>query len=314
MVKMKRRCGLAAGAFAATAIILLGGCSASDGSGSESTNSNSADVNYHSAQGSPDSALQELLPADVAESGKLVIGTDATIGEPFASYSEDNVTVVGVAPDLAFAIGDLLGLDVELRHAVFANLIPGLKAKRYEFSVAPMLDTEERQKEVDFINYIRGGSAFVIAKDGGQPNDLTIDDVCGLRVGVAQGSVEEIRMTEQTEVCTAAGDPAIKILAYQTNTEGILALTSGRADVYATAAAQAGYIASTDTEKLAMSGEPLSSGLSAMAFPKESAMLPVVQKTLQKMMDSGAYTEIFASYGIDHLGLDKALVNSEEVE
>jgi len=307
---------ISAGVAVMAGALLLTGCSGDAGEPDSAPKgaANTADINYHSAAGTPDADLRAMLPKDVADSGTLVIATDATIGEPFASYDDDNTTIVGLAPDLAYAIGDELGMNVELHHVVFANLIPGLEAKRYQFSVAPMLDTEEREKQVDFIDYIRGGSAFIVAKDGDQPRDLTVEDMCGLRVGVAQGSVEEIAMGEQTTKCTDAGKKPIEILSFKTNNEGILALTSDRADVYATAAAQAGYIAKNDDQRLATSGDPFSSGLSGMAFPSESPLLPVVQAALQKLIDSGAYTDILASYGVDYLSVDRAGVNNEELD
>jgi polar amino acid transport system substrate-binding protein len=306
---------VSAGIAVMAGALLLSGCSGDAGATTADAHgaANTADVNYHTAKGAPDAELQAKLPKDVADAGTLVIATDATIGEPFASYDEDNTTIVGLAPDLAYAIGDELGLNVELHHVVFANLIPGLEAERYQFSVAPMLDTTEREKQVDFIDYIHGGSAFIVAKDGDMPRDLTVADMCGLRVGVAQGSVEEIAMGEQTTKCTDAGKKPIQVLSYKTNNEGILALTSDRADVYATAAAQAGYIAKNDDKRLATSGDPFSSGLSGMAFPSDSALLPVVQAALQKLIDSGAYTDILASYGVDYLSVERAGVNNEEL-
>lgn len=272
---------------------------------------NTADVNVHTASGDPIAALAEQLPASVTDAGKLVIATDATIGEPFASYDEDGATIVGIVPDLAYRIGDALGVDVELRQVVFANLIPGLAAGRYDFSLAPMLDTDERQEQVDFIDYIRGGSQFIVAKDDADaPENLTPEAACGLAIGVTTGSVEEISLTEQNESC----DTPIEIMSFKTNNEGILALTSGRIDAYATAAAQAGYIADTDNERLDLSGEAFRGGLSGMAFPKESAVLPVVQATLQQFIDDGTYEEVLSVYGVQHLAVDLAGMNNEALQ
>jgi len=253
--------------------------------------------------------LQAMLPADIRAAGTLTIVTDATIGEPFASYAEDNTTIVGLAPDLAAAFGEVLGMKVDLQHTTFANLIPGLAAGRYQFAVAPMLDTPERQKEVDFIDYIRGGSAFLVNKDGGKA-DLTLDALCGLTVGYAAGSVEEEAATTQSEKCVSEGKPAITLQAYQTNNEGVLAVVSKRTDTYITAAAQVGYIAQQDSGRVQRSGEAFRGGLSAMAFPKESPLLPVIHAVLAKMIEDGSYGNILAAYGLTDLAVDEALINS----
>lgn len=306
-------------AFAAVsaAAVALSGCADPTpvSGGDEGASGATADVNLHTASGEPDSDLVAMLPDDVADAGKLVIATDATIGEPFGSYDADGVTMVGIAPDLAFAFGDALGLDVELRQVVFANLIPGLAADRYEFSIVPMLDTDERQKQVDFIDFLEGGSQFIIAADDADaPQDLTPAEACGMAAGVTTGSVEEIALTEQNEECAADGKPEIEISSYKTNNEGVLALTSGRINTFATSAAQAGYIAQHDGEHLTLSGAPFQGGLSGMAFPKDSEMLPVIQSAFQTFIDDGDYDELLAPYGVQELAVQMAGVNNEAAD
>lgn len=303
----------AVGAIAAAALVLSacsGGTSADD-DGAASSAANTADVNHHAASGDAIAELADQLPASVADDGKLVIATDATIGEPFGSYDADGVTIVGIVPDLAYAIGDALGLDVELRQVMFANLIPGLAAERYDFALVPMLDTEERQQQVDFIDYLEGGSQFIVAKDDADaPVDLSPETACGLAIGVTTGSVEEISLNEQNKSC----DEPIEVMSFKTNNEGVLALTSGRIDAYGTAAAQAGYIAQTDDERLTLSGEPFQGGLSGMAFPKESELLPVVQATFQQFIDDGTYDEILSTYGVNQLAVPMAGTNNEALD
>lgn len=294
------------GAVAAltTGLLALTACSAGTESEESQAGSNTADINYHAAEGAANEDLRALLPESVLEAGRIVIATDATIGEPFGSYDVDNVTMLGVAPDIAYAIGDELGLDVELQQVVFASLIPGLKAERFEFSLAPMLNTEERQLEVDFIDFLQGGSAFIIAQGSSVSSELAPENACGLRIGYASGSVEEIIMEEQSAQCVEAGEEPIEGLAYRTNNEGVLALTSDRIDAYATAAAQAGYITITDDEQLEVSGEPFQGGYSGMAFPKDSDVLPAIQATFQELIDNGTYEEILTGYGIEYLAVD----------
>ncbi|MFB8387770.1 transporter substrate-binding domain-containing protein [Microbacterium sp. NPDC055910] len=299
---------LAVGILTAATVALTACGGGSTGADGDSAPGNTADVNYHVASGEPIADLVAQLPESIAESGKLVIATDATIGEPFGSYDADGATMVGIAPDLAFAFGDALGLDIELRQVVFANLIPGLAADRYDFSLAPMLDTEERQQQVDFIDFLRGGSQFIVARDDADaPENLSPDTACGLAIGVAAGSVEEISLTEKNETCA---EP-INIMAFKTNNEGVLALTSGRIDAYGTAAAQAGYIAQTDDEQLTLSGEPFQGGLSGMAFPKDSELLPVIQAVFQTFIDEGTYDEMLSVYGLQQLAVPMAGKNNE---
>lgn len=309
MRSTKRTRALAAIAALTVGAFALAGCASSaapennEGTG---TAANTPDVNFHTASGQVNEELRALLPDSITSAGKLVVATDATIGEPFASYDTDNTTIVGIVPDLAYLMGDTLGVDVELRQVVFANLIPGLQANRYDFSLAPMLNTEERRKQVDFIDFLHGGSAFIIAKEGSESTNLSVDDVCGMKIGFTTGSVEEITMTERSEQCVAEGKAPVGLLSYKTNNEGVLALVSDRIQAYATAAAQAGYIAKGDSKQLAMSGEPFKGGLSGMAFSQDSDVYPAIQATLQALIDNGKYEKVLASYGVEHLAVESA--------
>ena len=63
-----------------------------------------------------------------------------------------------------------------------------LQAKRYDFSIASMGDTPEREKVVDFVDYSTDSNSIVTVK--GNPKNITgMDSLCGLKISSVEGSV-----------------------------------------------------------------------------------------------------------------------------
>ena len=54
-----------------------------------------------------------LVPEAIAADGKLTVAVTPNV-PPLASYATDNATVIGSEADMAYALGDALGLEVEI--------------------------------------------------------------------------------------------------------------------------------------------------------------------------------------------------------
>jgi polar amino acid transport system substrate-binding protein len=66
------------------------------------------------------------VPGDIQSAGVIQVASDATY-PPFESVRDG--VVVGLEPDLAKAIGDVLGVRVEFVNSSFDAIIPSLAAK-----------------------------------------------------------------------------------------------------------------------------------------------------------------------------------------
>lgn len=103
----------AASAIAVTMALAVAGCGKS---GEEPQ----AEAPVASPQANP--ALQERLPAEIKQAGVVQIGTEA-LYPPFESFGPDNKTIVGLDPDLATALGQVLGIKVNMTHTSFEGLL-----------------------------------------------------------------------------------------------------------------------------------------------------------------------------------------------
>lgn len=291
------------GAAALLTVALATGCS-SGGSGSSSGSGTAPSA-------AANSKLHDQLPEAIKSEGVLVVATDATIGAPFASFGADNKTVVGLNVDMANAIAQTLGVKLKVVNTTFGTFIPGLQAARYDFSVSVMLDTKVREKVVDFVDYIKDGSGFLVRADD-QHNNLTLADLCGMRAAAINGSVEQQNLADQSKKCVAAGKKALPISIFAENAQGILALTSGRVDVWTGDSDQNAWLKQQNNGKVKQSGKPFNSAIDGIAMLKGNPLVPVMQKAVQALMDNGTYLKILKKYAIEHGALTKATLNSAQ--
>ncbi len=79
--------------------------------------------------------------------GKLVMATNAQF-EPYEYYKENKI--VGIDADIAQAICDILGYELQIDDMEFDSIITAVDAGKADFGMAGMTITEERQKNVNF--------------------------------------------------------------------------------------------------------------------------------------------------------------------
>jgi polar amino acid transport system substrate-binding protein len=171
-----------------------------------------------------DQKLHDSLPADIKEAGKVTIGTEA-LYPPFESFANDNDTIVGLDPDLARSLGQVLGVDVEFTHTAFDGLLTALDGGRYDLVMAAITDTKDRQEVYDFVDYFLTGQAIVVK--AGNPDDIEgITDLCGQPVAVLKASTQE-KMLGQFNEEECADDP-IEIDSFPSDKDALMQVQSGR--------------------------------------------------------------------------------------
>ncbi len=106
------------------------------------------------------------VPKSIAAKGTLTVASDATYA-PMEFVATNGKTVIGVDADLAKAIGDVLGLKLNVKNATFDTIIPGLQSGKYDLGMSAFTDTLARQKVVDFVTYFSAGTSFYTKASGG---------------------------------------------------------------------------------------------------------------------------------------------------
>ncbi|WP_199430971.1 ABC transporter substrate-binding protein [Qaidamihabitans albus] len=257
-----------------------------------------------SAAGNEQEMVQELhdrLPAKIRDSGKLV---SAQAGQfPPYHYLDANKKDVGSSIQLGEALADILGVDFEtVTVQSLPGVLSGIEAGRYDFSIGPIGDFAERQKSVDFVDYIQEFVAFAV-QHGNPENIQGLQDICGIRVAVqAGGSAEEVAR-EQSERCVSEGSPAADVKAFQDQNAAILSVRSGRTDAFFSSQAPLTYFAQQAPDQLEVAAGGQSNGFDdlrqGMVVPKDSELGTVLLEALQRLYENGTYERIMTEAGLE---------------
>jgi len=244
---------------------------------------------------------------DTAAAGETIIAAADPSLLPYNFLAEDGTTWEGINVDLAAALSEELGKTIEFQSAGFDTIIPGLASGRFDLALTGMFDTQERQKTVDFVDYLAAKNNFLESKDFRDVESM--EDLCGVTVGIPGGALEASLLADASTACTDAGDEAITINEYADLDATILALTSGRIDTTPNDSAANAYVLAANEDTLKVSGGYLNEGYFAAAFPKDSELTAEVEDAFTAIIASGKYAEILADWGIDDRGLDAPIIN-----
>ncbi len=130
--------------------------------------------------------------AATTDGGTLRMGTNATF--PPYEFVGDDGNVQGIDADIAAAIADKLGMQLEITDMEFDSLIPALQSDTIDVALAGMTVTPERQESVDFSDsYAKGVQVIIVPED----SDIqSPDDLEGKSIGVQTGTTGDIYCTD----------------------------------------------------------------------------------------------------------------------
>ncbi|MBN6056746.1 ABC transporter substrate-binding protein, partial [Nonomuraea sp. RK-328] len=259
-----------------------------------------------------DDKLAAAVPAQIRARGTLVIGTNAPYA-PLEFFGEDNKTLIGFDIDTGNALGQILGLKVEWKNTSFDNIIPGLEAGRYDIGIAGFGIEKERLGVVDFVsNYLSGGGFLVKKGSGVKVNDFK-DTICGLRVGVQSGTTQVERLEKADAHCRGAGRKPVQIIRIPDQNQVVLTLSSGRADVVTADKPAVEWAAKQSEGAFCVTGTYRTPhSLSGIAVPKRnSALNPVLQAAMTKLLQEGHYRKIADKWGVVDGAIEKSEIFTE---
>ncbi|WP_053383011.1 ABC transporter substrate-binding protein [Leucobacter celer] len=291
-------------ALAAAAVLALTGCVNNAESEGGTTGGSTGEGSGSSAI-QPDQAAVDLLPEEVKDSGVLRIGTDAEY--PPNEYKDADGNPVGWGVELAEAVSAKLGLEPDWEILGFDSILPRIEEGVLEMGSSSFTDTVERQKTVDFVNFLNAGSLWA-APIG---SDVDPDNACGLTIAVQATTVQHTdELPAKSQACVDAGEDPIEILPYDGQPEVTNAVISGSADAFSADLPVTGDAVAKLSDQLESVGEVFDAAPYGFATAKGSDMTKAVQAALQSLMDDGTYLEILEGAGVESGALDEATVNA----
>ena len=223
--------------------------------------------------------------------GKTVTDGTLTIatGEPaFPPYIINDATPEdgqGFEAAIAMAVAAQLGFDaasvVWTRTAFDAAIAPG--PKDFDFNLQQYTITPERAEVVTFSQgYYTSSQAIFGLADGAAANATTLEDLKGLKIGVAAGTTS---ITYIEEVIQPDSEPLI----FNDNASAKEALDSNQIDAIVSDLPTALYITAVEMEGTTVYGQIEGSGTDefGLLMAKDSTLAPCVDLALTELKDSG---------------------------
>jgi polar amino acid transport system substrate-binding protein len=296
MSKLVARVGIPA-----LAVLVLAGCGSS-GSGTGSTATTTT-----TAPSSLDATIAAQVPAAIKAKGKLIVATEAQYA-PNEFIASDGHTIIGMDADMMKALGEVMGLKVEMVNANFEAIIPGLAAGRYDVGASSFTDTKEREKVVNFVDYFSAGISFY-AKSSANPGVTEVADLCGKTTAVEKGTVEQEEAEAQSKKCTKAGKKAVSVLVYTGQNAVNLAVSSGRAELGMADSPVVAYQIKQSAGQFKLIGKSYAFAPYGLAIPKTSGMTQPIYAALKQLIANGTYLKVLEKWGIQSGAISAPKIN-----
>jgi polar amino acid transport system substrate-binding protein len=258
-------------------------------------------------------AIAALVPAAIRTKGTLVVGTTGNGTPPLSFRADDDKTVIGVEPDLASLVADVLGLKLDLQATSWENLFLSIENGQYDTGFSNITVTEERKDKYDFASYRKDTLAFEVRND----RNLTVQsakDIAGLTIGVSAGTNQEQILLRWDEQNKAAGLAPVKFQYYNNTSDYYLALQSGRIDVYVGPNPTSAYhVAVEGATKIVGSisgGGQIPADIAAMT-KKGNGLVAALQQALQTVITDGKYAEVLKRWNLTSEALPAAQINPQ---
>jgi polar amino acid transport system substrate-binding protein len=263
------------------------------------------DINTVIAGIKVDSAAAALVP-EKYKTAAVKVGSDAPY-PPWEMFVGDTNQFTGFDYDLAQAMGAKLGVKFEFTAMKFDSLLLAIEAGNIDVIMSSMYDDMTRQKQADFVDYAKDGTALLVAK--GNPEKITgWLDLSGKKVGCEKGTSQAAALAKLNEYLKAQGKPEVTINEFPDQPAAILAIKSGNVIADLTDASTGAYVAQTTDDGASLElvvdpNPPVGLGfelkIDGIAVGKANTGLrDAIQKALQSLMDDGTYKTIIGHYGL----------------
>ena len=208
---------------AAMATTVLAGCGSSntastDAAAEETTEDAEAEATKEEAEDAEAAeGATDAAEVTTVEPGVLTMGTNAT----FPPYEyKDGDDVVGIDAEIAQAMADKLGLQLEIVDMDFDSLVASVQSGKIDMSLAGMTVTEERKQNVDFTDSYATGVQVIIVKE--DSDIASADDLEGKLIGVQQGTTGHLYCSDDF------GED--NVIPYANGATAVQALLQGKVD------------------------------------------------------------------------------------
>lgn len=233
-------------------------------------------------------------------SGKKSVSVGSDLTFPPYEYLKDGVPS-GVSVEIMEKIAEVDGTyKPEWIDTRWANLIPGLKGKKFDVLFSSMYITKERLEQIDMIPYYKTDISLLVRQDSALAPKGP-EDLCGQVVGAMKGTAFAAQVQEiSTKRCVATGKKAITIREFETSPQTTQALLARAIDIqYDDAAVMAAAVKNLPDKVKITSTEQFFPTVGGIGIRKgDTATYKMIEDGLNKLKASGEFEKILHAYGL----------------
>lgn len=302
----------ALGALVVTGALVLSGC------GDQTKSKDKADDGGKS--GSSSSApLADKLPQEIRDKGVIRVGSDIAYAP--VEFKDKDGNTAGIDPDLADAMGSLLGVKFDFQRGTFETLLTGLRSKRYDIAMSAMTDSKDRQngidsetgkkvgEGVDFVDYFNAGVSIYTLK--GKTQGINgWGDLCGKTIVLQRATISDDLAKAEAKKCPAG--KKLTIEAFDTDEQAQTRLRSGGADAGSSDYPVAAYAVQTSGggKDFQIVGKQVEAAPYGIAVAKSNTQLrDALKAAMDQLIKDGTYAKIVHRWGVENGAVKQAGIN-----
>ena len=236
-------------------------------------------------------------PNDLLTPGTLTVGSDTTY--PPQEYIDTTTNKpAGFDIDLITAIAQRMGLQVHVVTTSFDTIIDSLAAKRFDVVISAVSVTPAREQKAQFIPYFNAGESLLV--QNGNPDHITkLTDLCGQKVGVQNGTIEQSDLQTASTACTRAGKQAIQMTVLTNQTDVIQLLATNRVVATYQDSPVTDYYIKLNPGKFAVGGSVINAGPEGIVVRKgDTSMFNAVKTAFQQLRANGTYQNLINKWNL----------------
>lgn len=249
----------------------------------------------------PSSSSAIAPPNDLITPGTLTVGSDTT--NPPQEFLDPNTQQPeGFDIDLINAIAHKMGLQVKIVPTAFSSLLDGLNSRQFDVVISAVNITPDRQVQSEFVSYFKGGESLLV--QASNPKRFKqLSDLCGLSVGVQNGSREQVELNDTNTACQAARKLGITVTPAATEVDVIQLLLKGTVEATYQDTAAVDYYMPQNPRKFAIAGEIAAPNEGIMIRKGDISMLNAVNAAFASLKRDGMYHKLLGNWHLSNEAL-----------
>ena len=237
--------------------------------------------------------------------GKLIVGTEAGFA-PYEYLVGDEVK--GIDMDIAQAIADALGVELEVQNMDFDGALLAVQQGKVDIVAAGVSVSEEREEVMDFsVKYVDSKDVILVNKADPKVEESSADALEGKVVGVQQGNIADLWVSENASPKS--------VQRYTKFVQAAQDLLNGKIDCIVMDEAPALELVASNDGLEILAGDALFEDSYAIAIKKDNEqMKAAVDAVITQLQESGQMDEIIASHSSASEGAAETEAEAAETE